>query len=515
MVDFTWSPANPKAGEPVHFMPHVQVLNGTGVTAWSWDWGDGEGDHRAAPAHAYSGAGVFSVLLKVTTTDGASGSVRRAVMVASWETPSPSTSPKPSPSPGEASTSNPRPEPSHDANVSGMRFGAPVTAVEPGPAGSQRRGGEPSLAIDAEGAFYVNPPGTLVKSSAGATAWHDLPYPVPDSGDSHVVVDPDGRLYVADLVGGNFGLGGPAVTCTCSTSVYSSTDGGATWKGTSLASDTPLNDRPWVAALGGGVAYVYFSIQPCPACPPQKVISKTTDGGMTWLPLAAYRGTSWHSFLFADGNDGTLYAVQPTGSGVAIQVSTDGGQSFASHAVADTGSNPHNIFVSGATDDAGTVYAAWSNEESGRWSVRMASSLDKGATWSQPTVVSAMNGTQIFPWIAAGAGGKVVVAWYGADQDGDENTLPPSAQWHVYAAQSLDARAPHPTFSTVLASPEPMHGGAICTNGSGCTGNRGLLDFFMVQITPDGRAAIAYAQDLGTQTTSTMFVLQDGGPRFR
>jgi photosystem II stability/assembly factor-like uncharacterized protein len=510
-VDFTWSPLEPRAGEAVYFKPQVYALKGTSIQSWLWHLGEGETDDRASPAYIYSNAGIYNVNVKVTTTDGLSGSARHAVVVA-WDKSSSSASPRPGSSSGKTSAGNSsNPEPPYDSNLPVMRFGAPVTAVEPGPQGSQRRGGEPSLAIDAKGAFYVNPPGTLVKSSDGGKTWWNLPYPVPYSGDSQVIVDPDGRLYVADLLGGNFGLGGP---CTCSTSVYASTDDGATWTGTSLAGYTPFNDRPWVASVGGGVAYVWYNFQPLSSAN-RHLMAKTTDGGKTWVPLPGFEDSGWNSFLFADQKDGTIYAVKPTGSGVAIQASTDGGQSFTSHAVAETGSNPNNGPVSGATDDAGAVYVAWSNEESGRWSVRMASSSDKGATWSQPAVVSTMNGTQIFPWIAAGADGKVVVAWYGADQDGDENTLPASTQWHVYAAQSLDARASNPTFSTVLVSPEPIHAGAICTNGSACTGNRGLLDFFMVQITPDGRAAVAYAQDRSTQTASTMFALQDSGPRLR
>jgi hypothetical protein len=48
-------------------------------------------------------------------------------------------------------------------------------------------------------------------------------------------------------------------------------------------------------------------------------------------------------------------------------------------------------------------------------------------------------GTTVFPWVAAGgAPGRVAVAFYGTESDGDPNTNSFKAAWDVYVNQSLD-----------------------------------------------------------------------------
>jgi hypothetical protein len=53
-----------------------------------------------------------------------------------------------------------------------------------------------------------------------------------------------------------------------------------------------------------------------------------------------------------------------------------------------------------------------------------------------------------------------------------------------------------------------MHVGQICETGVMCSvnGNRDLLDFLEVAITPDGRAAIAWADDTASPPAAQIYV---------
>jgi hypothetical protein len=76
--------------------------------------------------------------------------------------------------------------------------------------------------------------------------------------------------------------------------------------------------------------------------------------------------------------------------------------------------------------------------------------------------------TTVFPWIAAGgAAGRVAVAFYGTESDGDPNTGAFVASWDVYVNQSLNPLAAAATFSQVKATTHPFHYGSICLNGLG------------------------------------------------
>lgn len=450
-------------------------------------------------AVAIAGCGAGPALDSGKPMEG-DGSASSSVAPSATTSGAPTSTPS-STAPSSSSTSESSTQPS-------LQFSTPVTAVQNGPSGN---GGEPSLAIDAKGDFYVYPLGPLAKSSDDGKIWSDVPNPITLTGDHHVVVSPDGLVYVA----GSSGASAPDGSCSCTPVAYSSKDDGATWTHSAPAGNPPYSDRPWVAALPGGIAYFIYNAQ-APGSPDAvHHMTKTTDGGVTWVSVPAFQETGWNSFLFVDPKDGTVYTVQSTGSGVSMHVSTDGGSSFAIRPVAETGSNPFNNFVVGATDDAGNVYVVWSTINSGQDDVWMSWSSNKGVTWNSPTRISLGTGTHIFPWIAAGADGKVMVVWYGTDVVGNPNTLPASTAWYVHAAQSLHANVAQPVFSTAQVSNQSIHTGSICEgSGTACNNNRQLFDFFMAQIGPDGRAAIAYSQDDGT-ASSSKFVLQNGGPLFR
>lgn len=486
-VDFTFEPSNPGVGQAVQFTDKSRD-DELEVVETAWDFGDNTASTAPNPTHVYQAAGVYKVVLHAWNSARVQANASRLIAVHAGGGLPPTTPPVGIP---------PIPQ-------DFMSFGTPVKV-------QADRGGEPSVAIDGKGHIYLSPIGELYKSTNGGKSFAAVNYPQTVSGDSHVVVDANDRVYIADLQGFGVGVGvGPAVPILGPTAVWSSGDGGASWvtSGNPAASDSVLNDRQWLAAKGNGLAYLLFKIFPCCA-----KITKTTDSGVTWIPLSS--SWDWDSFPFINPKDGTLYVVSSEGSNgetVRVHVSPDGGSTWTSALAAQRHTTTSDMFASGTVDDAGNAYVTWSDKESGQYNVYLAYSTDRGAKWKGPFLVSAGVGTHLMPWIAAGGDGKVVVTWYGTNKVGDPNAMDANTEWYVYAAQSLNAHDKTPVFSQSQASPGSIHKGAVCLGGLSCSADRDLLDFFTIDVAPDGRAAIAYGQDDGGSTTASMFVYQTGGP---
>ncbi|MHB8295633.1 MAG: sialidase family protein [Acidimicrobiales bacterium] len=196
-----------------------------------------------------------------------------------------------------------------------------------------------------------------------------------------------------------------------------------------------------------------------------------------------------------------------------------------------------------AIDRSGNLYVVWAQaptnpatgQVDGPSTIYMATSTDHGATWSPPIDVSAsVPGlrTNVFPWLAAGAAGRVDIVWYGTPTLGacSSSTGCGSSSiqgtWNVYMAQTLNAVTgsgkpnAHPSFQTTKVTQYPNHYGAICTMGIGCStgGDRGLLDFIQVQAAPNGAADVVWSDSANTNgvggTSSALigFARQVSGP---
>lgn len=196
-----------------------------------------------------------------------------------------------------------------------------------------------------------------------------------------------------------------------------------------------------------------------------------------------------------------------------------------------------------AIDGGGDLYIVWSQAAvadatgviTGPSVIYMASSADKGATWSAPINVSAQVPglqTNLFPWLAAGSQGRLDIVWYGSPTLGNCPSAPCGSgeingPWNVYMAQTLDAVSssgtvnPSPTWSTTRVNEFSNHYGAICTMGIGCTtgGDRGLLDFIQVQPDPATGAADVLWSDAsnsdfngGESSAVIGFAQQTSGP---
>lgn len=135
-------------------------------------------------------------------------------------------------------------------------------------------------------------------------------------------------------------------------------------------------------------------------------------------------------------------------------------------------------------------------------------------TWSRPLAISGKGlstGTNTFPWITAGTGGRVAVAWYHAAEKSEKGKCASGsgtctvygassltkAEWTVQLGQSLNAHSATPRYTTAKVSEGPVKSGQICTNGIGCAtgGDRSLGDFLQVTTDTTGAAVVSFVFD--------------------
>ena len=398
-----------------------------------------------------------------------------------------------------------------------MRFSAP-TIVDP-----QIAAAEPGVLTSPGGQVYIHALTALEslashvwRSEDGARTFELLDSRLADSfsdprrgpcsdaiggGDADVIVDRTGRLYFLDLEALNV-------------NVATSTDGGDSWTCNALAASTPLDDRPWLApaatADGSGPnidAYLAYTDSGTSAQPFAKKIKPfeihlevTYDGGNNWVPRRTYARSLIHTpgRLFT-APDGTLYHAFAGENAVWAARSRDAGTTFELVKVSQRIGSPGNIFIAGDADEAGNVFIAWA--DSGTFDVLYSSSTDQGAHWSSPVRLNPPSSeTAVLPWVAAGRGGDVAIAWYGTAAPLVPDSASPSTRWNAWVARSRDATRRAPAFQIARLSETSMHFGPICLGGQSCTENpertRSLADFFQIDIARDG-AIVATFNDNG------------------
>jgi hypothetical protein len=284
----------------------------------------------------------------------------------------------------------------------------------------------------------------------------------------------------------------------------------------------------------------------------------TIPGGIAVDQNGAHRGriyAVWEtSDLHQNAVQGCDYTQAEAFDHVFLSYSDDGGATWTSRTVFNDPCAPNpptppatpsacqdvsEIFSSVAVDDAGTVYVAYVRRDiakaSPEYDIAVATSTDGGNTFTSRQA-NTDAGTHYFPWVAAGGNGGVDVVFYdtpyveGVGALNKPAAAPPSAQWTVQMAQSLDAGK---TWTQSNVSGRAIYFGDICTTGIFCGlapdsfgwGNdRILLDDFGVAVGPDGGARVAWTdahdswggscQPGGTvscQTTHVDFACQKSG----
>jgi hypothetical protein len=155
-----------------------------------------------------------------------------------------------------------------------------------------------------------------------------------------------------------------------------------------------------------------------------------------------------------------------------------------------------NLFPALAVDNFGYVYATWSDNTDVYYSF----STNHGTRWSPAIKVtrktSQAGKSNVFPWIAADANGHVAIAWYGADQVGNSNTVSTTnTHWNVFVAESVNGHALSPAFTFSQATDHSNHTGQISTGGLLGSSDRSLADFFQIGMDPNHLVNIAYADN--------------------
>jgi hypothetical protein len=114
----------------------------------------------------------------------------------------------------------------------------------------------------------------------------------------------------------------------------------------------------------------------------------------------------------------------------------------------------------------------------------------------------------VFAWVAGGGPDRADVVWYSGTGSGS-GPDDPTAQWIVRYAGLHETKKGLAVIPQV-ASSHVMHVGQICETGVNCSvnGNRDLLDFLQVTITPDGRAAIAWSDDTAAPPAAQIYVAE-------
>jgi len=266
----------------------------------------------------------------------------------------------------------------------------------------------------------------------------------------------------------------------------------------------PGIDRPWLASYGNDRLYVVYGEEGTGTA-----IDISNDGGQSFQHRTAISSIECGcfdapGFITIDQRDGTIYLSYIAWTGnmpdtLKVAVSSDGGNTFQYRTVVRRqGLNlRQGGFPPITVDRSGNVYIAWSDTSEGRFAVWLSVSRDRGINWSKPLRVSKENGHHFFPWMVAGNDGMIAVAWWGTIDDIRAPWLARNAKWYVYAAVSFNALETAPGFQEALVSDEPFHVGSLCAHTDVCeSGDKGVeglpKDFFQIDIDADGRVSVVW-----------------------
>lgn len=386
-----------------------------------------------------------------------------------------------------------------------FEFSAPID-LPPGPEGF---GSEPSILATKDALYIVSVLGSatargdgLWKSTDGGTTWSFLgkpDYPF-GGGDADLDVDTAGTLYLP----GQWRPYAVPGTYIAAESMAASKDGGKTWITSPVASDSAYTDRQWATTHGAGTVWLAFN-----QAQTGLVITKSIDSGLTWAdakvitPVGNLGPDGIPGDILADERDGRLYVPYGPGIGGGSQkhrlfISMDGGETFEEHVIHEAPADEQAgaIFGSLAMDSQGGLWYVWAESVGGRDFTRvfLATSTDRGATWSEPRPVSGANESAVFPWIAVGDPGRLAVAFYSANGSVMSDDAPAATDWWPKVALTQDGGV---SFEAVVVSPTPNHQGPLCTGGTGCDPiYRQLGDFFEIGVDPQGHVVMVWVDDV-------------------
>ena len=401
-----------------------------------------------------------------------------------------------------------------DASSAARLTASAPTFLPPVDLGTVLAGAEPSVAIAPDGTAYVETPLALWRSDDGGKSFQQMgakgctaPGPtcppgletydpgLVGGGDGSLAVTADGTVQWAGL-----GTGIP---------YQRSTDRGASWSRDVDVSDGTGSDREWVTAdRDSGLLAVQW--RGSDAKGSGIFVNTSMDNGLTWGKVARVADDGRQGPIAHDPTSPAMVLAHQTTNLLLVARSLDGGAHWTDGPDLPVNGRPY-IFPVTAFDANGTAYLVFAADpdalsavdvqvEASRVvakpHVYLQVSHDKGASWTPPRMLSPPDVPAFFPWIDAGAAGRVVVAWYQAQEPVPANRLP--NVFDVKVALSGNADQKDATFAVGQANTSPVHVGAFCTEGAACTltgGDRSMLDFFEVRVHPDGGAVLAWTAD--------------------
>jgi len=298
-------------------------------------------------------------------------------------------------------------------------FNAPVTVAANG-------GSEPGIDVAPDGTLYISTAtglpnwSAIYRSDNGGASWITTPLGLRlaaiGGGDIDLTVAPDnGTISTTDLWLGSSG-------------VATSSDKGNTWLAAPF-NGSFLEDRQWVAAVGGGRVYhvvhqlelgdvVSLSLNNGLLYPVQILAATPLDQQLTLGPpgnLVAENGG-----LLAD-RVAFVYGVASSGFGFAR--SLNGGLTWTSTYPGAAAGAGTSGFPSIADDGHGNLAVVWIPQNSG--TVYLITSGDFGNSWTAPrAIVSA--GTSIYAWVGY-RNGKIAVSLYHTGESGTADTVSSAA----------------------------------------------------------------------------------------
>ncbi|MDH4364762.1 MAG: glycoside hydrolase, partial [Acidimicrobiia bacterium] len=211
--------------------------------------------------------------------------------------------------------------------------------------------------------------------------------------------------------------------------------------GTSKTSSVDFNDKNWISVdtspsspYFGRVYLTWTEFRSATATGNGSepiMVSVSKDGGLTFgapkqLSPAGNNGTGngRQGSSSTVGPDGSVYVAFEQGSNQVLTISRDGGQKWTRPAVIGPVADIHDP-IPGAnfrTDSFPTiaadprarstaVYATWSTRTAAGGRIVVATSTDRGATWSTPETVSGGEGYAFFQGLDVAPTGRVDLAW--------------------------------------------------------------------------------------------------------
>jgi len=377
--------------------------------------------------------------------------------------------------------------------------------------------------------FYVtedNETWTFVPRTPASAVAPVLGVPATGFSDPEFAIDQAGTVYISEINLANV-------------AVSKSTDGGRSYELVNVFAFTQT-DRQWMAADHEGELYMTgngFGGGPFPGEPIGNLghfIAKSTDGGLTWGG-ASTTNPNGVGDIQIDWDRGTLYELVSTTAGEISMARFPDIRDETTDFTVEVSPIAEGVGMTGVQriidptfdmDEQGNLYATWSDNGTGLRpaGIYYAFSTDQSETWSLPVRVDADAKDDVWPWLAVGAEGQVVVTWLQSDLETGA-ALPgeaggTDAKWNVMVAHAGNGLgcgdSENVAFTITQASSEPIHTGTICQHGTTCQADltdRRLGDYFSIEVDADGFTHVAVSDTRqGGAVALPLHIRQTGGP---